>query len=679
MKKLFNNITAIFIIGIIFLIIIPLPPMMLDVMIIINITVSLGILLLTMYIRETLEFSVFPSLLLIMTLFRISLNISSTRLILGNGGEAGQVIKTFGQFVISGNAIVGFIIFIIIVIVQFIVITKGSERVAEVAARFTLDAMPGKQMAIDADLNAGLIDDATARLRRSNIQREADFYGAMDGASKFVKGDAIVAIIVMVVNIIGGVIIGMVNGGKSFADVLNIYTIATVGDGLVSQLPALMVSTATGMVVTRSSSENNLAADLPKQILSYPITMIITGCVLMLMCLIPGFPVFQLVLVGGFLVFMGSKMMKKKESAVAVIADDDLPMSETEFYKDPQNIYSLINVELLEMEFGYSLIPLVDEKKGGSFIDRVVMLRRQFAAEMGMVIPSVRLRDNIELNPNQYIIKLKGEEIARGEVLVDHFLAMNPGGADDVEGIDTVEPAFGIPAKWVTAEMRETAQMSGYTIIDPLSVIVTHLSEAIKRHAYELLGQREVNGLLDNLKKTNKTIVEDLIPSVLSVSDLQKILSNLLMEQIPIRDLTTVLETAGEFAPTVKDMDLLTEYVRQSLKRTITRKFAEDGSIKVITLNPELENIILNSVKKTDHGSYVSIDPDIVQKMIASHLKEIGRIKDIVSNPVILTSPVVRVYYRKLIEQFIEDAIVLSFNEIEPSVRVQSLGTISIS
>jgi flagellar biosynthesis protein FlhA len=372
-------------------------------------------------------------------------------------------------------------------------------------------------------------------------------------------------------------------------------------------------------------------------------------------------------------------MTKKKENAVAVIADENLPMSETEFYKDPQNIYSLINVELLEMEFGYSLIPLVDEKKGGSFIDRVVMLRRQFATDMGLVIPSVRLRDNIELNPNQYIIKLKGEEIARGEVLVDHFLAMNPGGADEIEGIDTVEPAFGIPAKWVTAEMRETAQMSGYTIIDPLSVIVTHLSESIKKHAYELLGQREVNGLLDNLKKTNKSIVEDLIPSVLSVSDLQKVLSNLLMEQVPIRDLTTILETAGEFAPTVKDMDLLTEYVRQSLKRTITRKFAEDGSIKVITLNPELENIILNSVKKTDHGSYVSIDPDIVQKMIASHLKEIGRLKDIVSNPVILTSPVIRVYYRKLIEQFIEDAIVLSFNEIEPSVRVQSLGTISIS
>lgn len=679
MKKFFNNITAIFIIGIIFLIIIPLPTMMLDVMIIINITISLGIFLLTMYIKETLEFSVFPSLLLIMTLFRISLNISSTRLILGNGGEAGQIIKTFGQFVISGNAVVGFIIFIIIVIVQFIVITKGSERVAEVAARFTLDAMPGKQMAIDADLNAGLIDDATARLRRSNIQHEADFYGAMDGASKFVKGDAIVAIIVMIVNIIGGVIIGMVSGGKSFSEVLNLYTIATVGDGLVSQLPALLISTATGMVVTRASSENNLAVDLPKQILSYPITMIITGCVLMLMCLIPGFPVYELVLVGGFLLFMGRKMMKKKESAVAVIADDNLPMSETEFYKDPQNIYSLINVELLEMEFGYSLIPLVDEKKGGSFIDRVVMLRRQFATDMGLVIPSVRLRDNIELNPNQYIIKLKGEEIARGEVLVDHFLAMNPGGADEIEGIETVEPAFGIPAKWVTAEMRETAQMSGYTIIDPLSVIVTHLSESIKKHAYELLGQREVNGLLDNLKKTNKSIVEDLIPSVLSVSDLQKVLSNLLMEQVPIRDLTTILETAGEFAPTVKDMDLLTEYVRQSLKRTITRKFAEDGSIKVITLNPELENIILNSVKKTDHGSYVSIDPDIVQKMIASHLKEIGRLKDIVSNPVILTSPVVRVYYRKLIEQFIEDAIVLSFNEIEPSVRVQSLGTISIS
>ncbi len=678
MKKLLENSASLLVIGIVFLIIIPLPTMLLDIMLIFNITLSLWILLVTMYIKEALEFSVFPSILLITTLLRVTLNISSTRLILGNSGQAGQVIKTFGEFVIGGDPVVGLIIFIIIVVVQFIVITKGSERVAEVAARFTLDAMPGKQMAIDADLNSGLINDATARSRRLKIQREADFYGAMDGASKFVKGDAIVSIIILFVNILGGTVIGLVEGGKTIQEVLSIYTIATVGDGLVSQIPALLISTATGMIVTRAASQNSLSADLSQQIVSHPIATVITGGVLLLMCFIPGLPVLGLILIGGLLIFWGRKLKKKAETAEEP-PKQELPISENEFYKNPENVYTLLGVEQIEMEFGYSLIPLVDEKKGGNFIDRVVMLRRQFATDMGMIIPSVRLRDNMGLGPNQYVIKLKGEEIARGEVLVDHFLAMNPGEViEEIEGIDAIEPAFGIKARWISADQRENAQMSGYTIIDPLSVIVTHLSELIKKHAHELLGRREVSGLLENVKKTNKELVDDIIPSILSLGDLQKVLGNLLSEQIPIKDMATILETVGEFALTVKDTDILTEYVRQALKRTITRKFTDSGRLKVVTVNPDLENVIMNNVKKTEHGSYVSMEPEAMQRIITAHITEMGRIKDIISNPVVLTSPVVRVYYKKLIEQFNQNTVVLSFNEIDPAVHIQSLGTISV-
>ncbi len=678
MKNVLDNMLTLFIIGIIFLLIIPLSTTFLDVMLIINIAFSLTILLIVMHIKEALEFSVFPSVLLITTLLRVSLNVSSTRLILGNNGDAGQVIRTFGQYVIGGNAVVGFIIFLIIVVVQFIVITKGAERVAEVAARFTLDAMPGKQMAIDADLNSGLINDETAKMRRQKVQREADFYGSMDGATKFIKGDAIVSIITLFINSIGGIIIGMVQGGYTFNEVLNIFIIATVGDGLVSQIPALLVSTATGMVVTRAASLNSLSEDLKKQIVSYPIVLMITGGVLISMSIIPGFPVLTLFVVGGLLITLAIGLQKKRVVRKPV-EELDLPMNETEYYKNTENIYTLLNVDPIGVEVGYSLIPLVDEARGGNFINRVVMLRRQLAEEMGMVVPAVTLRDNGELGVNEYVIKLKGEVIASGEVLVDHYLAMNPiNGAQEIEGIDTLEPAFKIKAKWINADLREIAQMSGYTIIDPLSVIVTHLSETIKKHAHELFGRKDLIQLLDNLRKANKELVDDIVPSMVTHVELQKVLGNLLAEQIPIRDMQTILEILSEYAPTVKDADLLTEYVRQSLKRTITRQFARDGNLKVITLNPEIESLIMGGVRKNGNNSYVSLEPSVMQNIVNSHMKEENRLKEHLGDVVVLTSPVVRCYYRKLIEQFSSEAVVLSFNEINQDVNIQALGTISI-
>ena len=680
MKKLLDNIIVLFVISIIALIIIPLSPVVLDMMLIFNMVLSLSILLITMYIKEALEFSVFPSILLIMTLFRVGLNVSSTRLILGHGGQAGQVIRTFGQFVIGGDPVVGFIIFIIIVIVQFVVITKGSERVAEVSARFTLDAMPGKQMAIDADLSAGLIDDESARQRRMKIQREADFYGAMDGASKFVKGDAIVSIIIVFINIIGGSIIGLTgSGGMDFKQVLSVYTVATVGDGLVSQIPALLVSTAMGMIVTRAASDNNLSSDLSRQLAGYPAVLMIAGGLLLVMCLIPGFPVWILLLLGGTLFVVGLKMESSRKAREKKEQEQALPPDKNEYFKNPENIYSMLGLEPVEMEFGYSLLPLVDESRGGGFVNRVVMLRKQFALEMGMVIPSVRIRDNAALSPGSYVIKLKGEQVAGGEVLVDHFLCIGTDGdEEEIEGIETTEPAFGLPAKWVGAAEREKAQIFGYTVIDPLSVIITHLSETMKKHAHELLGRREVSLLLDNLKKTNKTLVEESVPALVSIGDLQRLLSNLVMEQIPIRDLGTILETAANYAPTVKDPDLLTEYVRQALKRTITRKYADNGTMKVITVGTDLENLIINSVKRNENGSYVSMEPETMQKVLSVHMKETERIRELVKSPVVLTSPVVRLYYRKLIEQFVSETVVLSFNEIDAGVRVQSVGMIAI-
>lgn len=680
--KIFNNVVSVFVVLVILLLIIPLPPFLLDFLFIFNLTISFIILFTTMYIKESLEFSIFPSLLLITTLFRLALNVSSTRLILLENGNAGQVVKTFGEFVIRGNAVVGFIIFLIIVIVQFVVITKGSERVAEVSARFTLDAMPGKQMAIDADLNSGLIDEQQARIRRTNIQREADFFGSMDGASKFVKGDAIVSIIVVIINLIGGIIIGMVNKVGTIQEIMSIYTTATVGDGLISQMPALLISVATGMIVTRSASENNLNTDVSQQFLSQPTVLILSGAVIGSLVFIPGFPTIQIVIISLTLITLGFTLSRKNK--VALPAQDELPVteevtSEASYYKNIDHVYELLNVEQIEMEFGYSLIPLVDESSGGSFIDRVVMFRKQFAAEMGMVIPSVRLKDSGQLNPNQYCIKFKGEAVALGDVLVDHFLALAPSDiSEPVDGIDTIEPAFGIPAKWISEDKRMKAELAGYTMIDPTSVMITHLSEVIKQHAYELLKRQEVNNLLENIKKNNAAIVNDVIPNIISIGELQKVLVNLLREGIPIRDIETILETLSDYGASIKDPDMLTEYVRQALKRTISHKFSEAGQLKVISLDAHIENTIMGAVKKLDNGSYLALEPNVIQSIVAATTTEVNKIKDLVQTPIILTSPIVRVYFKKLVDQFYANVVVLSFNEIESDVQIQALGNISL-
>ena len=683
MKNIFNNAVTVFILLAILLILFPLPTWLLDMMLIVNISLSLIVLLTTMYIKESLEFSIFPSMLLITTLFRLSLNISSTRLILGNGGNAGHVIKSFGEFVIGGNAIVGFIIFILIVIVQFIVITKGAERVAEVSARFTLDAMPGKQMAIDADLNSGLIDEATAKLRRKKIEQEADFFGAMDGASKFVKGDAIFSIIAAFVNLIGGAIIGMMNGG-SFMDVMSTYSIATVGDGLVSQIPALLISTAMGMIVTRSASEGSLNSDIKNQFASQPMVLIITGAVISLMFLVPGFHMPQMLVIGALLIGLGIMLMRSQKVALAQagakeLSDAQAELSEMEYYKDIDNVYKLLAVEPIEMEFGYSLIPLVDEASGGKFIERVVIFRKQFALEMGMVFPSVRMRDNQHINPNQYVIKIKGETVAEGEILADHYLALDSGGVtQEIEGIDTIEPAFHIPAKWISEDKKVMADIAGYTLIDPTSVMITHLSEVIKAHAHELLTRQDIKTMLDKLKQSNPSLVEDIVPNVVSIAYLQKILGNLLKEGVPIRDLETILETLSDYASTLKDTDVTTEYVRQALKRTITRKFSDAGQIRVFTLDTDLENKIVSSMKKSEQGSYLAMDPETIHKIVTAFQSQYEKVKEVIPSPIVLSSPIVRIYFKRLIDQFVPNVIVLSFNEIDNTVQIQSLGNISL-
>ena len=683
--KILNNIVAIFVILIIGFIIIPLPPFLLDMMFIINITISIMIVLMTMYVKDALQFSIFPSMLLITTLFRLALNISSTRLILTQSGKAGQVIETFGSFVLKGNVVVGFIIFLIIVIVNFLVITKGAERVSEVSARFKLDAMPGKQMAIDADLSSGLIDEKAARQRRMDIQREAEFYGAMDGATKFVKGDAIASIIITFINFIAGTVIGMVQGGSSFQDVLNVYSIATVGDGLVSQLPALLISTATGMIVTRAASDSSLSMDVSRQFFSQPIVMIITGVTLVGLCFIPGMPVPQILVIAAGLLFAGFSLKKRSELAVAIAEKTESAHAaaeqpnDTDYFKNIDNIYDLLKIDVIEMEFGYSLIPLVDENSGSSFIERLVTFRKQFAVEMGIVIPAVRLRDNGMLNPNQYVIKIKGEEVSRGEILVDYYLALDPGNlTGTIDGIETIEPAYGIPSKWITRDKKEMAEIYGYTVIDPLSVVVTHLSETVKKYAHELLSRQDLNQLLENIKKTGSTIVDDVIPNLISFGGLQKVLCNLLKEGVPIRDMETILKTISDYAPTVHDLEVLTEYVRQSLKRTITRKWSDGGQIRVITLDSEVERLIINSISKNDQGTYLSLDPQSTQKIVSKLMECITKVKDVINVPIVLTSPLVRIYFSKMLEQFYPSAVVLSFNELNSNVQIQAVANVTL-
>ncbi|MGN0710931.1 MAG: flagellar biosynthesis protein FlhA [Anaerovoracaceae bacterium] len=672
---------------VVILLIVPLNPFLLDMMFIINITVSLIILLTTMYIKEALEFSIFPSLLLITTLFRLSLNISSTRLILTEQGAAGQVIATFGSFVLQGNIVVGVIIFLIIVLVQFIVITKGAERVAEVAARFTLDAMPGKQMAIDADLSSGLIDEQEAKRRREKIQRESDFYGAMDGATKIVKGDAIMSIIITLINFIAGTIIGVVQSGLPFGEVLNIYSIATIGDGLVSQIPALFISTATGMIVTRSVAEGTLNEDVLGQFTAQPKVLMISGGIMLLLNFVPGAPHVQPTGMGIVLILLGYRLTKSNQKQQIQLemqaAEQDVyaeeEFDENAYFKDINNIYSLINVEPIEMEFGYSLIPLVDESSGGNLINRIVIFRRQFAQEMGFVVPSIRLRDSAALNANQYVIKMKGEEIARGELLVDYYLALEPPNpTGNLEGIETIEPAYGIPSKWITPEKRDVAEVYGYTVIDPLSVMLTHLSETVRRHVHELLTRAEVMQILENTKKTSPELVEEAFPNVISYGTLQKVLYNLLKEGVPIKDMVTILESLIDSAQSTSDVDVMTENVRTALKRTITRRFCENGQLKVVTLDSEVEKAVLSSLTRSEQGIYLALSPDLIQKIITQLGENIGKFKELNTVPVILTSNVIRVYFYRLIEQFYPNVYVLAFNEVANNIQIQALGNISM-
>ena len=699
MKKILRDYTVVlFMLAIILLLIIRLPAGVVDVAIIINMSLSMMILVTTMTIREPLEFSIFPSLLLITTLFRLGINVSTTRNILTDRGASGLVIKAFGDFVLRGNVVVGLIIFLIIVLMQFIVITKGAERVAEVAARFNLDAMPGKQMAIDADLSSGLIDEQQAKKRREKIQREADFYGAMDGATKIVKGDAVMSLITTAINLIGGSIIGYIQSGDSIGNVLSTYSIATVGDGLVGQIPALLISTATGMIVTRAVSEGSLNEDVSKQFLAQPQAIMIGGVAVAVLAVIPGMPVIQLALISAGLLSGGYYLTKRIKEEPSLIAESAYQDAEAvipgeaahqeaavsgnaaeEYYKDVNNVYTLLTVEPVEMEFGYSLIPLADESVGGRLISRIVIFRRQYAQSMGFVIPSIRLRDSSGLSTNQYCIKIKGEEVARGEILVDYYLALEPDQLErEVDGIETVEPAYGIPSRWIRPEDRERAELYGYTVIDPLSVMVTHLSEVIKQHAYELMTRQEVVHLVENTKKTAPELVEEAFPNLVSYSLFQRILTSLLKEGVPIKDLETIIETMieviSETGLPVKDTDSIVERIRTALKRTITRMYCEDGTMKVITLDSELERTMVGSLSKGEGGYYLALNPDILQSIIGQMAEQLMKFNGLAQSPVVLTSQVMRVHFYRLVEQFYPNVRVLSFNEIANNVQIQSIG-----
>lgn len=689
MRRILNNAISLIVVVIVLFLVIPLHPSVLDVLLILNISLSIMILMITMNISEPLEFSIFPSLLLITTLFRLGLNVSSTRLILKNGGNAGVVIKAFGDLITQGNIVIGILIFLIIVLVQFIVITKGAERVSEVAARFTLDAMPGKQMAIDADLSSGLINEKEARLRRQKIQREADFYGAMDGATKIVKGDAVMSLIITVINFVAGLIIGIVQGGGDLSTVLSVYSIATIGDGLVSQLPALMISTATGMIVTRSVSDGSLNTDVISQFKAQPRAIMATGMILLMLGLFPGTPTLPLLLVGAVLSVGGywsdhkmalARQMEEAESARAGEAVPELQAaSEADYYKDINNVYSLLTVEPIEMEFGYSLIPLVDEASGGKLISRIVIFRRQYAQDMGFVIPSIRLHDGASLGTNQYIIKIRGEEVARGEILVDYYLALEPSNpTGEIDGIETVEPAYGIPSRWILPENKEMAEIYGYTVITPLTVMLTHLSETIKKHTYELLNRSETIQLVEHLKQTEPELVADAIPNVVSYANLEKILKSLLREGIPIKDLATILEAVVEASGGTRDIDMITEQVRSALSRTITRRFCENGQLRVVTLDTEVEKKVLAALTKNDHGVYLALSPDIMQQIIAQLGELRKKFNDLSQTPIVLTSQIIRVYLSRMIAQFYPDVYVLSFHEITSSVQIQAIGNITL-
>ncbi len=676
-QKYSDVMIAVAIITIVVMMIIPLPTLLLDMLICLNITIALLVVMSVIYNKEALDLSIFPSLLLITTLFRLALNISSTRLILLEG-YAGEVITAFGNFVVGGNPVVGFIMFIILVAINFIVITKGSERVAEVSARFTLDAMPGKQMSIDADLNQGAITDAEAKIRREKIQHEADFFGAMDGASKFVKGDAIAAIFIMFINIIGGFVIGMLQRNLDALHALQTYTLLTVGEGLASQIPALLISTATGLIVTRAGAEGNLGSDMIGQLFHNDRIFFILGGVLLFFAIVPGLPGLPFTVLA-IACIMVARLLHKGVEVKTETQQEAKNVQEKKKATAPENIVSLLQVDPMELEIGYSLIPLVDTGQGGDLLDRIVMIRRQCALELGLVVPTIRIRDNIQIKPNAYIIKLKGIEIAKGELMLDHYLAMNSGTVfEEVPGIETIEPAFGLPALWIPDNEREQAELNGYTVVDAVSVLATHITEVIKQHADEILGRQETQNLIDNLKKTNQALVDEVVPDLLNVGEVQKVLANLLRERISIRDIGTILEVLSDYARATKDTEILTEYVRHAMNRQITQQNVQNGTLPCITLDPALENRIAGGVQRTDHGSYVSIDPDSMQKLIAAINEELPKLTNMGYQPIVLTSPAVRLYFRKLVERSVPGLIVLSHAEIEQSVEIQILGVVKI-
>jgi flagellar biosynthesis protein FlhA len=658
---------------IIVMMVLPLPTFLLDVLLATNISLSLLILLITMNIHEPLEISVFPSLLLITTLFRLSLNVSSTRLILLTG-DPGKIIKAFGNFVVGGNYVVGLVIFLILVVVQFMVITKGAERVAEVAARFTLDALPGKQMSIDADLNSGLISEAEARQRRVQIAREADFYGAMDGASKFVKGDAIAGIIITIINLLGGFAIGMGQKGLSFGDALNRYTLLSVGDGLVSQIPALLISTATGIIITRAASENNLGTDLTRQLFAHYRVLLTASVVIGVFGLIPGLPTIPFLVLAIFTGSLGYGLMKVEKDA-EVDQDDVLEQQQIEEARRPESLISLLQVDQIELEIGYTLIPLVDESQGGDMLDRISMIRRQCALELGLLVPVIRIRDNLQLKPDEYVLKIKGIPVGRGELMINHYLAMDAGGVSEtVPGIPTIEPAFGLNALWVDASTRERAEYAGYTVVDPPAILATHLTEIIREHSHELLGRQEVQTLLDGAREDYSAVVDELVPDLLTVGEVQKVLQSLLREGVPIRNMVTILETLADMAPLTRDPDYLTEYVREALSRQISQMYLENDELTVLTLNPQWEEQIQAGIEHTDRGLAVAMDPRILQELYQE--LSLALEQNLMPYPIILVSPQIRMALKRLTERAVPRLIVLSYNEISPDVQVKAVGTV---
>ena len=659
------------------MLIVPIPSWLLDVLLACNIAIAFTILFTTMFSKEVLDMSFFPTILLFTTIFRIALNVSSTRLILTTG-DPGQVVATFGSFVGGGDLIVGAIVFLILLIVQFMVINKGSERVAEVTARFTLDAMPGKQMAIDADLNTGAINDAEAKRRRDKIQEEASFFGSMDGAVKYVKGDATAGLIITAVNVIGGIAMGVLRQNMDITAALNKYVILTIGDGLVSQIPSLLISLSTGILVTKGSKDADFGTVLIRQLFGVPRALYLVGAIIAGLGIVTPLPTVVFLALGLIFVVTGRVIAGTIETA-QIENEVDTEEAAAEEIRQPENVNSLLQVDPIELEFGYGIIPLADVNQGGDLLDRVVMIRRQIALELGTVVPIIRLRDNIQLNPNQYIIKIKGIQVSEGEILFDHYMAMNPGYVEEeITGIPTFEPSFHLPAIWITEGQRERAESLGYTVVDPPSIIATHLTEIIRQHIAELLTRQDVQNLVNNLKETNPSLVDELIPKLLGLGEVQKVLQNLLKEGISIRDLLTIFETLADYAPSTRDTDILTEYVRQSLKRAISNKFfPPNETTSVVTLDPKIEQEIMASVKQTENGAYLTLDPERTKAIIKSVETEIAKLENLGKNPIIITSPIVRMYFKRLTEDYVKDLIVVSYNEVENNVELQSVGMVT--